>query len=145
MLGLLWKLQAEVGKSSANCLKDICRIAVKRQRTNVVLVGDEDGTHYVKQYDWATFFNEKNYQTVPNIRKGLHFNSDQYDVGVMKSRSGLQATSVSHVIIPDDSNVDGFPPELFPAGINDTRKAYLYSKIRPFVKKSSQNVLCPKP
>lgn len=38
-----------------------------------MLVGDEDGTTYVKQYDWTAFSNEKKFGTVSEDMKGTLF------------------------------------------------------------------------
>lgn len=130
-------------KAEANCLKDVCRIATKPIKTAVVLVGDEAGTPYVKQYDWAEYFGDKGYHTVPNIRKGLHFRTDQSNVGFISSKNGVHLPSTSHLIMPDNAAVDCFPEELLPPGLPKPRKTYLYTQIRKFVKPRFQDVLCP--
>ena len=46
---------------------------------------------------------------------------------------------------PDEGIEQQLPLELTPAGITTERQKYLYEHVRPYVRPSCQDLLCPEP
>jgi hypothetical protein len=133
--------------SSAHTLKDVCEIAGKTANTSIVLVGDEQGNAAIPQYDWATFFDKPGASTIKNIRKYHHFRTAVENPGIITHRTTCDAPDESSILLADTFNwgKDAFPSITPPPGLSVARQTYLNEKIRPYVRKSAQNILCPKP
>ena len=132
-------------RAQANCLKHVCEIAAKAKNTTVVLVGDENGNLLIDQYDWSTYFKQKRFATVDNIRKYHHFEINLYNVSVMYHQDYLHSPIERTEIIPDNSSVDGHPDIILPEGLSKDRRKYLFKKIRFHVSEKCKDILCPTP
>lgn len=134
-------------QSRADQLKHVCRIAAQTKNTSVVLVGDEQGNAYVPQYDWSEFFEGGDTDVVKNIKQYHHFRAEVERPGIIVHRLNIDAPEESTSIYRDTYKFDmtKFPKVFQPPGLPATRQKYLFKKIRPYVKKASKNILCPRP
>lgn len=133
-------------RSEANCLKDVCEIAARRKNTVVVLVANESGETYIQHYDWSSFLASiRGTKKIRGIRKMHHFRATHEAPRMIIHKETL-ITSDSYVIeVLPNNLVVGQPAPIQPIGLNDQRRKYLFSKIRPFVSRKCQDTLCPKP
>ena len=143
--GRFGNFKTEWRKSKASGLADVIRIAAKVKDTTVVLVGDESGSTFIDFNEWTGFFAAEKFQTVPNITKFQHFETNVNNIGTMQYRENVNASWKSTNMIPDDGAMDGFPEILTAKGLIEKRKKYLYKKIRRYVPQNNKDVLCPSP
>ena len=140
-------------KSLVGCLNDLVRVVNQSAETNhAQLVGEEDGTVLVHQYDWATFFAPYFRRSAFDGIKSWHhlvFSSTapgQCEVRVysdLEETTSIKLLSKEHAGWEPDS--DTLPPVINPPGLPRERRKYLFEKIREFVPEAHRDTVCPDP
>lgn len=145
-------LKQKFRKTKVGCLSDIAKVVDESATVNSAeLVGKEDGTVLIKQYDWAEFFKPVFKATAFKGIKKLHhlvFSKDtpgcaivrEYPDSTIKKLTLLSSDCEDWSPVPSD-----LPPELLPPGLSQERKEYLYSKIREFCPPDCKDIVCPDP
>ncbi len=133
-------------KTLVGCLDDIVRVVNQSASTNhAQLVGKEDGTTFVDQYDWAGFFQ-------PFFRRGAFDGIKSWRHIVFSSATPGKAMARTHCDAEEQmlsllaKNHLGWKPcptdlpsILPPPGLPLERKKYLFDKIR------HKDTVCPNP
>ena len=139
--------------TTVGCLDDMVKLVNDSATVNYAqLVGREDGTILVHQYDWASFLNPYFKRQAFEGLKSLHhlvFSSEHPGkVMVRKETDGTEETVTilkkQHLSWKPDPSV--LPSEIQPQGLSHERRQYLYEKIREFCPTSrSTDAVCPPP
>ena len=145
-------LKQKFKRTQVGCLDDLANMVSNSASVNhAQLVGLEDGTIIVPQYDWASFFQDKFKRQAFEGIKSLHhlvFSADRPgEVVVRKTSDGLERVlSVLNKNSKDwkPSPLD-MPPVIKPPGLSRERQAYLFEKIREFCPDYSKDIVCPNP
>ena len=139
-------------KTLVGCQDDLLRVVNQSATTNVgQLVGKEDGTTVMQQYDWAGYFSEffKNL-AFKGIKKWRHlvFSSAHPGKAVVRGHCSAEGETIS-LLKKDHLNwkprPDDLPSVLPPPGLSLDRQQYLYNKIRQFVPDEHKDTVCPYP
>ncbi len=139
-------------RSIVGCLDDLVRVVHDSATINhAQLVGREDGTMIVPQYDRAQFFAPYFKRQAFDGIKSLHhlvFTSDKPgQVLTRKTSDGVETTL--HVL--NKANLgwkpspDTMPAAIQPDGLSRERQRYLFDKIREFCPEESRDITCPYP
>ena len=145
-------LKQRFRKTSVGCLEDLVRVVNQSADTNTAeLVGKEDGTTLVEQFDWAGFFQ-------PYFRRGafdgikswhhLVFSSEKPKHAVVKVYNNSEEKTLSLLSKEHpgwNPCPDNLPPVLPPPGLPAERRKYLFDKIREFVPEEHKDTVCPPP
>ena len=145
-------LKQKFRKSSVGCLDDLVGVVKQSAEVNYAqLVGREDGTVYVQQYDWAEYFAPFFKRTAfDGIKSWHHLAFSSTTPGQCQVRTYSNSAPKTISILSDDytswqPDPYTMPPVIKPPGISEKRKSYLYKKIREFVPERSKDILCPRP
>lgn len=124
-------------KTTVGCLKDLEHVVNQSAVTNhAQLVGTEDGTIIVYQYDWSTYFAPYFKRTAFDGIKGWHhLKFTRSNHGKCTVREYSDSTEKVIDILHKDHldwkpNPEDLPPEIQPPGLSKERQTYLYNKIR---------------
>ena len=142
-------LKQKSRKSVVGCLDDLARVVDQSAHTNhAQLVGKEDGTTLVKQYNWKGLFQ-------PFFRGGAfesmhHLVFSSATKGSVMVRENCDAEEETRPLLKKDHQ--GWKPlpttrpaVLPPPGIPRERGRYLFEKVRPYVPDYCKDVVCPPP
>ena len=129
-------------------IDDIANVVKRSASVNhPQLIGEYDGTTYVKMYDWTSFFES---HTIKSALKGIskmqHFRFTADHPGFVKSPSDSPETKIK--LVKDtswmpDKNV--LPEVITAPSLTVERQWYLYNKIREFCPDKVQDLVCPQP
>ena len=145
-------LKQKFRKTLVGCLEDLARVVDQSASTNhAQLVGKEDGTPIVDQYDWAGFFQ-------PYFRRGAFDGIKSWHHLVFSSAAPGQAMVRTHCNAEEKTLSllkkqhlgwkpcpDNLPAILPPPGLSLERRRYLFEKIRDFVPEQHKDTVCPPP
>lgn len=145
-------LKQRFRKTRVGCLEDLVRVVNQSAETNTAeLVGKEDGTTLIEQFDWAGFFQ-------PYFRRGafdgikswhhLVFSSEKPGHAVVRVYCDSEEKTLpllSKKYLGWKPRPDNMPPVLEPPGLPQERRKYLYDKIREFVPEPHKDTVCPPP
>ena len=145
-------LKQKFRKTPVGCLEDLVRVVNQSATTNTAqLVGKEDGTTIVEQFDWAGFFQ-------PYFRRGAFDGIKSWHHLVFSSETPGQAVVRSHCNSEEKTipllkkqhlgwkpHPDTMPDILPPPGLPLERQRYRYEKIREFVPDQHKDTVCPTP
>ena len=139
-------------KTKVGCLDDIVKVVEDLAHVNFAqLVGLEDGTVIVKQYDWATYLSSYFKKTAFSGIKSLHHLSfSASEPGIVTVREYCDSEPIKIPILsknylnwsPSPTNL---PPEIHSEGLSHARQTYLYEKIREFCPPPCRDKVCPQP
>ena len=95
-------------------------------------------------YDWKQYFQTK-FKPIQGIRKSRSFRFSATNPGDVFVKENLDsAERCLHILqVSPDVFERSFPEVLTPSGISRARQEYLFKRIRPFVKESFKDELCP--
>ena len=119
-------------------------------RTNhAQLVGMEDGTTFVHQYDWAGFFQSYFRRGAFDGIKSIHhlvFSSAKPGTAVVREFCNAEEKTLT--LLKKDHQgwkprPDRLPNILPPPGLSMERRRYLYERIREFVPDPHKDTVCP--
>ena len=145
-------LKQRYWRTKVGCLKDIENVVNSSAVVNhTQLVGLEDGTVIVPQYDWAKFFNPYFKRQAFKGIKSMHnlvFSSDHPGKALVRERTDsdvkvIELLSQNSQLWTPSSTV--LPPVIVPPGLSRERKEYLYEKIREYCPDYSKDIVCPHP
>ncbi|KAK6186745.1 hypothetical protein SNE40_006023 [Patella caerulea] len=131
-------------------LEDIAAVVRESTVTGVnipQLVWLEDGTVYVKAYDWQTFL-QPYFRPLQGIKNYQHFSFDSSTPGLVIARDCSDSENVTRFqLLKDPENLPpvNLPPVIQPPGLDQKRQTYLYDQIRDFCDDESKDISCPKP
>ena len=111
------------------------------------LCGLHDGSVLVPVYDWASYL-EPFFKKIPGISKYHHFRFSKGHPGVVFCREFVDSGETEFQILKDLCNkppARPLPPIIHPAGLDETRKNYLFREIRPFCRPGTEELVAPKP
>jgi hypothetical protein len=145
-------LKQRFKRSKVGCLDDLARVVNDSAKINhTQLVGREDGTIIVHQYDWANFFKDYFRRQAFDGIKALHhltFRADKPgQVFVRKTSDGEEMTLnvLRKAHLQWKPSPHHLPPEIKPPGLSRERQEYLYQKIREFCPPETRDIVCPNP
>ena len=145
-------LKQKFRKTLVGCLEDLVRVVDQSANTNhAKLVGREDGSVNVPQFDWAGFFQ-------PYFRRGAFDGIKSWHHLVFSSETPGQAKVRVHCNSGEKTlpllNKDHLgwkphphelPPRIPPPGLSLERRRDLFEKIRDFVPEAHKDTVCPPP
>jgi hypothetical protein len=145
-------LKQKFRRSDVGCIHDLAKV-VRDSATvnNAQVVGSEDGTVFVHQYNWASFFEgvfkRQAFDGIKSLHHLVFAATNPGKVVVRKRVDGVEKTihvlSKAHVNWqPSPHNM---PVELEPPGLSRERRTYLYEKIREFCPEETRDIACPHP
>jgi hypothetical protein len=139
-------------RTKVGCLADIVKVVNDSSTVNSAqLVGKEDGTVIVPQYNWAdhfaTFFRKNAFAGIKSLHH-LVFSADrpgeaqvrESTDGTVKTLSLLATKYKNWRPQPHE-----MPQEITPDGLSMDRKKYLFEKIREFCPPHCRDIVCPDP
>lgn len=139
-------------RTKVGCLADIARVVNESAVVNYAqLVGTEDGTVVVPQYDWASFFSTFfRRQAFRGIKKLHHLVFSHTSPGVATVREYTDSQEKQFKLLSDEMvnwtpSPHVLPPEIHPPGLSNDRKLYLFEKIREFCPVECRDIVCPDP
>ena len=144
-------LKQRFRRTKVGCLDDIVKVVNDSAVVNYTqLVGKEDGTIIVPQYDWATHFAPYFRRSAFAGIKSLHhlvFDAEKKGQATVREWTDSKETVLK--LLPKDSRWSptrsDMPPEIRPDGLSQERKQYLVDKIREFCPPYCQDIVCPDP
>ncbi len=145
-------LKQKFRKTLVGCLDDLTRVVDQSAHTNhAQLVGEEDGTVIVEQFDWAGYFQ-------PYFRRGAfdgvkswyNFVFSSATPGTAQVRVNCNAEEKTLTLLNKNHlgwkpRPDQLPPILPPPGLPPERRKYLFDKIREYVPDQHKDTVCPPP
>ena len=145
-------LKQEFRSTDVGCLTDLERVVNKSATVNhTQLVGREDGTIIVPQYDWAgflsTYFKRQAFEGIKSLH---HLVFEASAPGIVRTRLISDGVEKSIPILnktnqnwkPDPTIL---PSQIHPPGVSRERQQYLYEKIREFCPEYARDTVCPNP
>lgn len=125
---------------------DVVQGSTQRGINRAQLVGTESGDSLVPIYDWQGFFDGW-FKPFKGIKSAQHFrfSAEEPGVVIVQKKLGQPEERILLAYNPESvcQRLSGLPQVIRPPGLSEERKAYLRKHIRPFVKDSKQDVLCP--
>ena len=107
------------------------------------LVGNEKGEVLVPVYDWANYLG-KHFRRFPRVKSYYHFRVSEENCGrnlyKEKSDGAEQMFDLARSSPPAT-----LPPVIQPAGLDASRRQYLYEQIREFCRPETRDLVCPAP
>lgn len=135
-------------KSNVATIQDIAEVVQKSAVVNhPQLIGDYDGSTYVKFYNWSNIFDDYTI-AIKGITKFHHFRMSSCTPGYVFVREGIEDPEKKINIIKNNTwmpSQDTMPPLIDPPGLPLERQWYLYNKIREFCPDEAKDLVCPKP
>ena len=145
--GLLKKVTKKTFISSVTDIAECVVTSTEKSMTNLAeLVGLENGKLLVQYYDWKTYL-ESFFVTIPNITKYHHFDfSAEYPRGEIHVQEFQDSDSEVYNMMVDNTILPkGMPDPIYPVGMTQDRKEYLYKEIRKFCRPGTEDLVAPKP
>ena len=107
---------------------------------------NKDGDQEWQWFDWKSFIGE-HFHKLKGIRKYRHFRFTSSEPGLVFLKTSPDALESSYILIKSRSVFDrhSMPTVIPPAGMSQDRQNYLYRCVRPYVRPSCQDSLCPRP
>ena len=145
-------LKQKFRKTLVGCLDDLARVVDQSAHTNhAQLVGLEDGTVLVEQYNWAgyfdTFFRRAAFDGIKSWHH-LVFSSETPGKAVIREQCNSEEKTLS-LLRKDHQGWKPCPTQLPdvipPPGLSQERREYLYERIREFVPDAHKDTVCPRP
>ena len=145
-------LKQKFRRTPVGCLDDMVRVVEQSASINKAqLVGKEDGTVLVNQYNWAAFFDPIFRRNAFDGIKSFHHlvfeDTKPGKVTVRMDTDGKE--TVLEVLRKQHKNwkplADVLPAVIPPPGLPRKRLEYLHEKIREFVPMDKQDIVCPHP
>ena len=145
-------LKQKYHRTPVGCLADLEKLVNESAAVNYAqVVGREDGTIVVRQYDWekflAPYFRRQAFEGI----KALHhlvFRSDQHGKAMVRSTTDGDMKTIG-ILAKQHINwmpsAATLPPEVTPPGLSRERRQYLFDKIREFCPDYSKDIVCPDP
>ena len=135
-------------KTKVATIHDIADVVRKSAVVNhPQLIGDYDGSNFVKFFDWSSVFDEHT-TAIKGISKFHHFRMSRSTPGYVFVRTGSEDPEKSIKIIRDTTwqpSQNRMPPSIKPPGLPLERQWYLYNKIREFCPDEAKDIVCPLP
>ena len=139
-------------RTKVGCLTDLETVVNNSAVVNhAQLVGREDGSILVPQYDWAEFFAPYFKRSAFDGIKSFHhleFSSEKPCVVETRTSSDSKPQTVN-ILAKDHASwrprAHDLPPQLHPPGLSRERRQYLFKKIREFCPEYSKDIVCPSP
>ena len=144
-------LKQKFRRTKVGCLNDIVKVVEESAAVNFAqLVGNEDGTIIVPQFNWAVYFAPFFKKTAFTGIKSLHhlvFSSEMKGKAVVREWSDSDEKTISLLTKNSQWTPTRFemPPEITPEGLSRERRQYLFEKIREFCPPRCQDIVCPDP
>ncbi|XP_011662879.2 uncharacterized protein LOC105437692 [Strongylocentrotus purpuratus] len=139
-------LKQRYRKTKVSCLQDIVNVVDSSTVSGVnipQLVGNEKGDVFVKVYDWSNHLG-KHFKRFPRITFARHFRVTEDHPGRVfykeKSDSAEEMFDLARSSPPPT-----LPPLIQPAGLDASRRKYLYEQIREFCTPETRDLVCPAP
>lgn len=145
-------LKQKFRKTVVGCLEDLVNVVNRSASVNVAqLVGKEDGTTFVRQYNWSDYFNTYyKRQAFDGIKAFHHLVFEENKPGQVIVRhvsdgeeTVLNILTKAHLQWKPDCNE--LPNEIKPPGLSHERQSYLFDKIREFCPEEHKDIVCPNP
>jgi hypothetical protein len=142
-------LKQKFRRSKVSCLQDLVRVVNDSATINhAQLVSSEDGTLFVHQYDWASFFSQHFRRQAFDGTKSLHhlvFTASMPGIVQVRTESDAPVRRISalknNTTWKPSPNI--MPNEILPPGLSRERKQYFFDKIREFCPEESKDIVCP--
>lgn len=145
-------LKQKFKRTTVGCLDDLARMVCSSAAVNnTQLVGLEDGTTMVHQYDWASFFRDKfKRQAFDGIKSLHHLVFSANNPGRVLVRRTVDGTETALEVLNKANKLwkpsaQDLPPEIKPPGLSRDRQVYLFEKIREFCPDKTKDIVCPDP
>jgi len=141
--GLLKRTYRRSHVSSLQEISDVVKASTVQGINIPQLVGNESGEVFVEVFDWVNHLS-KHYRRFPGVKSYQHFRVSEGNPGTMlyqeDSRSEEFAFDFARSTPPST-----LPLVVPPAGIDATRRRYLFEQIREFCKEETMDLVCPAP
>ena len=145
-------LKQKFRKTLVGCLNDLVRVVNQSAHTNSAqLVGREDNTTIVTQFDWAGYFQPFFKRgAFDGIKSWHHLVFSSATPGKAKVKDHCNAEEKTPSLLKKDHlgwkpRPLDLPPILPPPGLPRERRRYLYEKIQEFVPEQHRDTVCPPP
>ena len=142
-------LKQKFRRTKVGCLDDIVRVVNDSAKVNYAeLVGREDGTVLVPQYDWAEYFTPFfKRQGFKGIKSLHHLVFSRTTPGYVVVREYNDSPEKKLKILSDEylhwvPSSSELPPVIDPPGLSQERKEYLF---REFCPPHCRDIVCPDP
>lgn len=145
-------LKQRFRRTKVGCLADIAKVVNDSAVVNYTqLVGTENGTTIVPQYNWsdyfAPFFKRNAFQGIKSLH---HLVFEAGTPGVVKVRDQTDSTEKSISVLSTEHKQwaplpTELPPIITPPGLSKERQQYLFDKIREYCPLECQDIVCPNP
>lgn len=135
--------------TAASSLNDVSKIvedSTPVSKVNkAVITGTEKGEVLVPFFDWQGFFTGLGWKKISQISSYSHFTFTLNDnMGSVKCSNGIDDEGSNFLIgmLPSENE---FPTQIYPEGLTQARKKYLFEKIREYCSPETADLLCPLP
>lgn len=115
------------------------------QQIKVFFFDNGEDSFTWKYYNWKDFLSQF-FTALPGISKyhSFRFNAEHPGFVFVKENINSQEMKIQIVKLFGLQHIqDNSPTEIAPAGMSRERSEYLFRKIRPFVRPTCQDLLCP--
>ena len=138
--------------TNVGCLVDIAKVANDSAECNhAEIVGSEDGTVLVPQYDWAAYFGvlfkRQAFKGIKSLQHLVFCRSIPGEAMVreMTDTPAKKITLLSNANLKWAPSHTQLPPLITPPGLSRERREYLFTKIREYCPLNCQDIVCPDP
>lgn len=145
-------LKQKFRRTKVGFLADIERVVNSSSKVNFAqLVGKEDGTVLVPQFNWADHFSPFFKRNAFAGIKSLHhlvFSADTPGIALIREYNDSEVKRISLLTASHKDwklTPNLMPPQIKPDGLSQERKEYLYEKIREFCPPECRNIVFPDP
>ena len=145
-------LKQKFRRTKVGCLADIAKVVNDSAECNhAEIVGSEDGTVLVPQYDWAAyfsgFFRRQAFKGIKSLHHLVFCRSIPGEAMVreMTDTPARKITLLSNANLQWAPSYTQLPPLIPPPGLSRERREYLFTKIREYCPPNCQDIVCPDP
>ena len=147
--GLVKKVTKRTFISSLTDIAKCVYPSAETALTNILVIeGLENGKLLVRYHHWKSFLLDI-FRPLPAIRKYHHFSfSTRLKIGevCLKEYDDIEELFFNILKHPENAlPVDLFPQPIFPTGMTDERKIYLYKEVRPYCRPGTEDLVAPNP
>ncbi len=139
-------------KTVVGCLEDLSNVVKHSASVNMAqLVGKEDVTMFVHQYNWSDYFSTYfKRQAFDGIKALHHLVFTENSPGQVMVRQVLDGKETVLNILNKahakwKPNPDDLPDKIKPPGLSHERQTYFFEKIRKFCPEKHKDIVCPDP
>ena len=147
--GFFGLLKLKLRRSEVDNLDDLVEV-VENSTTGgfnkAQTIHDKNKNRVVHFYNWTEFLS-KYFKSIPNILQYHHFILHKDNIGKVEVKKKIdENTQTINIMKSKNINITGFPQEIFPKGLSNERKWYLYEQVRQHIgNPNKRDEYCPMP